>query len=384
MPPPVENRPVLRVEGLCKRYRGAPAPALEGVSFTVERGTLVGVVGRNGAGKSTLLKILAGVTLPDAGSVHCAGSVTGLIELGTGFDPRLSGWRNLRANALLLGIPRRRLARLKPRIAAFAGLGAAMDEPLGTWSTGMAMRLAFAVAVHAEPALLLVDEALAVGDAAFQQRCFARLAAYREAGGAVLLVSHDLNALRTLCDRVLVLEGGRLAYEGPPAEAVERYFQLIAGGAAKGADVPARGYGDGRARILAARLRGERSGESAAAVGEMLSLEVTLAAACDLADLTLGMGIRDRRGRNLFGTNSHFLGVPIALAKGATATYRFRFPCRLAPGEYTVTLALHEGEDHTGVCHHWLERACTFAVRDGPRAPFAGMVDLAAELEVLG
>ncbi len=237
---------VLEVQGLGKHYRRgaaaygslrdtlmrilrrAPEPgtqvtALEDVSLELERGACLGVIGDNGAGKSTLLKVVARITPPDAGSVRVHGRVASLIELGAGFHPELTGAENVLLHGSILGLPRAGLRASLPAIAAYAGLEDAMDTPVKFFSTGMYARLGFAVAVHARPDLLLVDEVLSVGDLAFRERCYDTIRSLRRDGTAILFVSHDLPTVERLCDRAAHLSAGRIVASGEPATVVAGY-----------------------------------------------------------------------------------------------------------------------------------------------------------------
>jgi ABC-type polysaccharide/polyol phosphate transport system ATPase subunit len=237
--------PALRMHDVVKHYeRGAPAygslrdslarlfgraearetvPALDHVDLELARGETLGVVGDNGAGKSTLLKVVARITHPDRGRVEVRGRLSSLIELGAGFHPELTGRENVLLHGSILGLSRRRLLGAVGDIAAFAGLGGAMDTPVKFFSTGMYARLGFAVAVHAAPDVLLVDEVLSVGDRTFREACYDRIRTIRERGTAILLVSHDLPVVAALCDRALRLEAGRVVDEGPAPSVVEAY-----------------------------------------------------------------------------------------------------------------------------------------------------------------
>lgn len=237
---------VLEVTGLSKRYRrGAPAygsfrdtvmrlvrrapepgelvHALRGVDLSVEAGEIVGVIGDNGAGKSTLLKIIARITAPDEGRVAVRGRLASLIELGAGFHPELTGRENVLLHGSILGIPRKALRGRIDGIAAYAGLEDAMDTPVKFFSTGMYARLGFAVAVHADPRVLLVDEVLSVGDAAFRERCYESIRALQQSGAGILFVSHDLPAVADLCARALHLQNGSVVASGPAPEVVSTY-----------------------------------------------------------------------------------------------------------------------------------------------------------------
>lgn len=199
-----------------------PFFALKHVSFSVERGESLAVIGSNGAGKSTLLGLVAGISKPDEGTVVVNGQVTALLELGSGFHPSLTGRENVRLNAALLGLSRRQTAEAFERIVEFSGIREFIDEPLRTYSTGMTMRLAFSVAINRDPEILLVDEVLAVGDAAFQAKCIEKIHEFRNAGKTLLFVSHTA-MVQKLCDRAVWLDHGELMLSGPVADVLEAY-----------------------------------------------------------------------------------------------------------------------------------------------------------------
>src|SRR3954468_8097121 len=237
----------LRVSNVSKQYRiyGRPGDrlketltrgrwkahrefwALRDISFEVESGTTTGVVGPNGCGKSTLLQIIAGTLEPTAGSVWREGRVAALLELGAGFDPEFTGTENVYMNAALMGLSRRETERLFPDIERFAEIGQFMHQPVKTYSSGMFVRLAFAVASNVEPDILIIDEALAVGDAVFQHRCLRRIKEIQERGSTVLFVSHDAAAVRALCSRAILLGAGRVLQDGPPSEVLNDYQRIV-------------------------------------------------------------------------------------------------------------------------------------------------------------
>jgi lipopolysaccharide transport system ATP-binding protein len=223
--------------------------ALREVEFEVAPGEVVGVIGRNGAGKSTLLKILSRITEPSEGRVEMRGRVGSLLEVGTGFHPELTGRENVFLNGSILGMSRAEIAARFDEMIAFAELERFVEVPVKRYSSGMYMRLAFAVAAHLESEILLVDEVLAVGDAEFQKRCLSKLEDVSHTGRAVLLVSHNLNAVRRLCGRALLLEGSRLAFDGPAGDAIDRYLGAEATGGRRW--IPTEAPGDERARLLA-------------------------------------------------------------------------------------------------------------------------------------
>jgi lipopolysaccharide transport system ATP-binding protein len=359
-------------EVITRRPRHHSYTALDGVSFTVESGETLGILGRNGAGKSTLLKILTGVLLPDGGEYRIQGRITGLLELGTGFDSNLTGAQNILANGLLLGMTRREIAERRQAIIDFSELGSFIDEPLRTYSSGMVMRLAFAIGIHADPACFVIDEALSVGDAHFQQKCMRRIREFRAQGGSIIFVSHDINAVKMLCDRVIVLEGGKSVFSGQPEAGANHYNRLLAENTdLDGQAVQQARYGSGEASISACALAGRDSEGTTLASGETADVAVDIEAHEDLDDITLGLMIRDRFGQDIFGTNTWHLKQPLALRKGERRRCSITLGMSLAPGKYTLTLALHEGSDHTRRCYQWCDNLVRFDVA-GIRGPLFG------------
>src|SRR4029450_13661999 len=237
----------LRVEGVSKRYRIYERPndrlkemltrgrwkrhqefwALKDVSFEVEAGTTTGIVGPNGSGKSTLLQIITGTLEPTHGSVSLEGRVAALLELGAGFNPEFTGIENVFMNAALMGLSRAETEQLLPEIASFAEIGDFLYQPLKTYSSGMYIRLAFAAAIAVSPQILIIDEALAVGDAVFQHRCTRRIKEMQENGTTILFVSHDPGAIRALCTRAILLNEGRIEADGSPLSVLNRYQKII-------------------------------------------------------------------------------------------------------------------------------------------------------------
>lgn len=373
------------LESLLRRPRHHVHHALSDVSFAVAPGETLGILGRNGAGKSTLLKILMGVLLPDRGEIHIDGKITGLLELGTGFDFALSGLDNIERNGILLGMSRREIAQRRADIIEFSELGDYIAEPLRTYSSGMAMRLAFSVAIHADPTCFLVDEALSVGDAHFQQKCVRRIQDFRGAGGSLIFVSHDLNAVKVLCDRALVLDEGRVVMSGSPDAAVNLYNKMIADldeepRSFEHAPAASGGYGSRDVEIVSARLVGVDSGSETVSAGESTRLHFRIRANRSVPDFTLGILIRDRFGQDVFGTNSWYMKNPLGLAAGEEMEAEFRLDMNLGPGKYTVTAALHSRESHVQDCYHWCDNLIRFDVA-GVRGPlFYGVARLTPEL----
>jgi lipopolysaccharide transport system ATP-binding protein len=364
------------IEALTRRTRHRCHQALDHVSFTLSQGESLGVLGKNGAGKSTLLKLISGVLLPDTGSVVRNGRITGLLELGTGFDARLSGRENIAVNASLLGMSAEEVGRKMDAIVAFSELGHFIDAPVRTYSSGMVMRLGFAIAIHAEPRCFVVDEALAVGDARFQQKCLKRIREFRDAGGAILFVSHDINAIKQVCSRALVLSDGAIVFDGAPEAAAQSYYRLIAGTGEDGApalsDQPSS-YGTLSTKICAVRLT-DAHGRLALryAAGERITLELEVEAQHDAA-LSVGFLIRDRFGQDVFGTNTALLSKQTHFNAGGRSLCRFSLPANFAPGKYTVTVALHTEDTHVHECHHWWDAAAMFEINGFAVTQFSGL-----------
>ena len=387
--------PAIRVEGVSKLYRrlapgaqwktlksalvdgtmtGGLDPskaiaALADVDFTVARGEAFGVIGGNGSGKSTLLKLIAGILRPTSGSVVVDGRVAALIELGAGFHPEISGRENVYVNGAILGLTRREIDRRLDSIVAFSGLADFIDEPVKNYSSGMYVRLGFAVAVHTDPDVLLVDEVLAVGDEAFGHKCLRRIEELLAAGKTLLFVSHSLDLVEGLCDRVLWLDDGRPRLLGEPRRVVDAYRQAVAEeegrehheekderarqeaarqeAAAEGDGVDGDGrrerrWGSREAEIVAARVRGTDGEERYhLASGEPAVFEIDVAAASPLDDFVFGLRVSTPRGLEVWGTNTHLAGLE-AIELAGRATVRVVCPAlRLAPGEYYLDVAVH-------------------------------------------
>lgn len=397
MPSDEAREPVLRVTGLRKNFKLYPRIrdrllefltrrcrhrdfiAFSDISFSLAPGEALGIIGANGAGKSTLLKTIAGVLEADGGRIEANGSILGLLELGSGFNMQLSGRRNIYLNGIYLQMNDARLRRMEQSIVDFTGLGQFMDEPLKTWSSGMIMRLGFAIAIHARPACFIIDEALSVGDVSFQQKCFSAMREYRDQGGSVLFVSHDLNAVRLFCDRVLLLSHGRMLWLGDSETAVNRFYELM--GTKTITSQSGAGYGNGLVRITSARLEDGKGKEKNVFVsGQSMRLHFSCTSSKSVPAVTFGFVIRDRFGQDIFGTNGALLGVPIDVNGPAGACFVIK-ALNLAPGEYSVSLAAHTGFTHLDNCYHWLDDACSFTIMEDLDYRFGGIARLDASLE---
>ncbi|MGE0640099.1 MAG: ABC transporter ATP-binding protein [Thermoanaerobaculia bacterium] len=355
--------------------------ALDDVSFEIARGESFGLVGGNGSGKSTLLKLIAGILKPTAGTLTTSGRVAALIELGAGFHPEISGRENIFINGAVLGLSRREIEERYDRIVEFSGLGGFLEEPVKNYSSGMYVRLGFAVAIHTDPEILLVDEVLAVGDEAFAHRCLRRIEELLGAGRTVIFVSHALGLVEELCDRVLWLDHGRVRLVGEPRRVVDAYRQQVAeeesaehrdakeererSEEAGASTSPATSgevlrWGSGEARISAVRMLDASGAERYHfESGDDVTLEIDCAIPEPLDDLVFGVGIFSPRGVEVWGTNTDIDGFESA---GSTASGSARLVCpalRLAPGEYLVDVALHAAD---GAPYDYRRKLLSFSV----------------------
>ncbi|REJ81490.1 MAG: ABC transporter ATP-binding protein [Acidobacteria bacterium] len=432
--------PAIRVRGVSKNYRRMGAGfrlrtlksallqgsltaglsaeesirALRDVDFEVGRGEAFGVIGGNGSGKSTLLKLVAGLVRPSSGVVEVEGRVAALIELGAGFHPEISGRENVFINGSVLGLERREIERRFDDIVEFSGLEDFIDEPVKNYSSGMYVRLGFAVAIHTDPDVLLVDEVLAVGDEAFAHRCLRRIEEHLARGRSILFVSHSLDLVEDLCDRVLWLEHGEVRALGSPRKVIDAYRELVArqegeehrreldrrsadggGGDRTEASVEReaeatsspddRRWGSRQAEIVAARLLVGGREDYVMRSGSPASIEIEVDAATPLDDFVFGIAISTPRGVECWGTNTDLAGFKSRSLRGAA---RIEVHCPslcLAPGEYDVDVAVHA---RNGAPYDYRRKLFRFTVHSQARgvgvyAPphawsFSGDVDLAS------
>lgn len=331
--------------------------ALRDVSFNIEAGTTFGMIGSNGAGKSTALKLLAQILVPDRGRIHVEGRVSALLELGAGFHADLSGRENVFLNGAILGLSRRTLKDRLDAIVEFADLGAFIDNPVKTYSSGMYARLGFAVAVNVDPEVLLIDEVLAVGDENFQRKCAERIAELRSGGRTVVLVSHSLGSIQAMCDRAAWIDHGNLRAIGPASEVVDAYIGTVHPTAVVDASGRVRtGSGETRAEVTVVDARTEaattvpRSGSPV-----RLDFELTTVTACDEAVVVFG--IRRADGIEVAGTTSRQSFPTLALPTGVTR-FSYAVPAlALLPGSYDVFIRVTDWH------HNHLIDGCEHALR---------------------
>ncbi len=374
--------------------------ALRDVSFEIEAGTTTGIIGPNGSGKSTLLQIMTGTLEPTHGSVWHEGRVAALLELGAGFDSEFTGIENIFMNATLMGFSRRETEALLPEIERFADIGPFLYQPVKTYSSGMYVRLAFSVAISASPQILIIDEALAVGDAVFQHRCMRRLKKMQESGVTIFFVSHDPSAVRSLCSRAILLNGGQVEADGKPADVLNSYQKLIMT-REEAFDAPptlqAEGsndssffeeseleqytfrHGDRSAEILKVEvLDGSRRPVQLVETGESLLVRTRVLFRESMEDAVCGFMIRNRHGIHLYGTNTHLQGSDIgSVQAGEVVEVMFVFECWLAPDSYSIVVAAHSPD---AVSFDWIDGARFFQVMSS--TPMEGVANLNASVTV--
>lgn len=371
---------MIRVESISKRFKLYRSPsdrlkeivthrkyhnnfdALKDVSFSVAGGETLGIIGQNGAGKSTLLKILTGILLPDSGSISIDGKITGLLELGTGFNPEMTGIENIFMNGTLLGMTREEIERKKQAIIDFAELGDFIFEQLKTYSSGMTMRIAFAIAIHADPRCFVIDEALSVGDAYFQQKCMRKIIEFKNSGGSIIFVSHDMNAVKTLCDSVILLESGCVTMCGDPAEVTDMFLGIMLkkmhmGESEVSINRPQKSDKDELGTISFAQKQIVSTGDvEVVAFGmfnsanrvishitseNVVRVEYKIKALKDMEDPHYGIAIRNKLGVAIFETNTYCMKIRTKpLAKGEITTVGFVFNCNLVPGDYSICIGV--------------------------------------------
>lgn len=354
---------------------------LRDVSFVVRSGEAVGIIGINGAGKSTLLKMITGTTTPTEGSVHITGRVAALLELGLGFHPDFTGRENVVMAGQLMGLSTDRIAGLMPEIEAFAEIGDYIDQPVRVYSSGMQMRLAFSVATAVRPDVLIVDEALSVGDAYFVHKSFARIKQFREDGTTLLIVSHDKASIQAICDRAILLDAGRLAMEGEPEAVLDYYNARLADHQPQ--RVRQERLDDGRLQTVSGT--GEATVETVeladasgrrleiVPVGERVVLRISVRCVEALPELVVGYMIKDRLGQPIYGVNTYHLGHPLPeVPAGSTVDVEFEFDANLGPGTYSVAVALHTSHDHLARNFEWRDLALVFNVINTGKPPFVG------------
>ena len=405
--------------------------ALDDVSFDIKKGSTVGIIGQNGAGKSTLLKILTGVLTPSSGRCHVNGKVSSLLELGAGFNPDLTGLENVYFNGAMFGFTKREIDDKLDEILAFADIGEFIHQRVRAYSSGMFVRLAFAVAVQVDPDILIVDEALSVGDTRFQQKCFRRMKAFQESGKTVIFVTHDLGTVTSFCDHVYWMKNGRIHTQGPPADVVKKYLSymsygmdtqegteqetgLVPHGQGFGTALdgmkgtpggkPERpdgdfsdiqwedvsgcaSFGEGGACIEKAAFVFEASGERIVQVqgGETVMFCMKIRIIDQLWDLGIGINVTDHLGNAVFAVPSYvydYAFPEIPCGTELSCRIRFDFP-HIKVGRYSLSAAVAEGNQMNHVQHHWVHDICFVdVVNTDPRYALGSVVVPKGEFEI--
>jgi lipopolysaccharide transport system ATP-binding protein len=365
---------LLEVQNVSKVYRFYRRPldrlfrkpssefwALRDVNVSVERGEVLGVIGPNGSGKSTLLQIVCGILEPTRGRVVSQGRIAALLELGAGFNPEFTGRENAMLNGEILGIPRREMERVFPDIEKFAEIGAFIDRPVKEYSTGMYVRLAFSIAIHVDPEILVVDEALAVGDAIFANRCVKKFEDLKQRGVTVLFVSHDLGLVKRLSDRAALMVEGRVAEYGSPKDVVNRYVGMVLERQPQTKPNVLSGsfrHGDGASRVLSVEMLPSVS----VMPGDAVTIRVRAKAEKDLEKPMVGILIRNRLGIDVFGTNTRIEGIDLGcIGAGESVEVEFSFDCLLTRQDYTLTVATQYAD---GSSQDWVDDVLSFSVMD--------------------
>lgn len=350
--------------------------AIRHASFQIPKGCTVGVVGPNGAGKSSTLGLAAGTITPTEGHIRAEGRISSLLELGAGFHPDLTGRENVYLNAALLGIPREDITKRFDAILDFSGLHAFIDQPVKNYSSGMYVRLGFAVATEVDPDILLIDEVLAVGDIAFQLKCLDRIRQFQKKGKTLMFVSHALQTVEEFCDEAFLIYKGDLVKQGPPPEVI---LEMIRNYSGEGGTIYAQEFGSREVEMTGVRLI-NHEGEEAARFdsGTSLTVEIAYEAHEEIEKPVFGYSIKTANGMYLYGTNTQIENAPVqTLAKGA-GVQRIRLdPLLLREGNYFLSLSIHSW-DHVTQFHR-REDWYPFAVKNKSTAP--GMVTLPTKFE---
>jgi lipopolysaccharide transport system ATP-binding protein len=371
------DHPIDRVLGALafSRKQKAEFWALRNINLRVEKGEVFALLGPNGSGKSTLLQVISGILQPTSGRVLCAGRVAALLELGAGFNPEFTGRENVYLNGEILGLSRKELEDVFPRIEAFAEIGQFIDRPVKEYSSGMYVRLAFSTAIHVDPEVLIVDEALAVGDAIFASRCVQKFEELRKKNVTVLLVSHDLGLIKRLADRAAFMLDGRIVMQGAPKDAVNQYVGFVLDRERASQErstglleesVAAKSsfrHGDGASRVMDVQIRSS-AGEICHAFrpGEAIILRIRAVFQKPTSNPVVGILIRNRIGMDIFGTNTRLEHAALGdFEAGEEIQVEFELDCLLSRQEYTVTVAV---QYWNGLSQDWLDDILDFRVED--------------------
>ncbi len=381
--------------------------ALKDIDLEIFKGETLGIIGQNGSGKSTLLQIIAGTLTPTTGDVFVNGRISALLELGSGFNPEFTGRQNVFFNGRILGLSNEEIAAKFDDIAAFAEIGEFIDRSVKTYSSGMVVRLAFAVIANTEPSILIVDEALAVGDARFQAKCMKRIRQLKEQGVTILFVSHDSSSVKMLCKTAVLMNAGKILEVGEPKEVVNHYIALLssekqedkqekqAPGLSKEirevenhndfvansqSETKLNRHGNQLAVINSVKITDlDNNKLSKVETGTTFQIIVSLEAKEELEKLIVGISLRNLMGLVIYGINTHLMNVDLPdLQAGQQLKVCFQIPCHLNKGIYTFTVGIHSEE---GISYDWVDELVVFEVINGKFCD--GVVDLKSTVEII-
>jgi ABC-2 type transport system ATP-binding protein len=348
--------------------------ALKDISFELEAGQTLGLIGRNGSGKSTLLKIIGGILTPDTGFVERRGRLAALLELGAGFHGDLTGRENIYLNAAILGLSKRQTQRYFDDIVDFSEIEEFLDTQVKFYSSGMYVRLAFSVAIHVDPEILLIDEVLAVGDEPFQRKCMERIKQFQLDGRTIVFVTHGLDTVRQLCDRVVLLESGDVVVDGPPMQALREFRDRYTAGVEPTQDQP----GEHRVEIAKVLVTdGNGRPKNTFAPGDDLAVEIDVVAHQPTDDWVVGIAVYNQLDTLIFGTNTRLLNIKLPPVSGhRRVRYSFR-DIPLTEAQYFLSVHVHP---YTGPMYHALERTAAFRVYSADEMD--GVVHMSPDVEV--
>jgi len=364
---------------------------LKDVSFDVGAGEVVGLIGQNGAGKSTLLKIISRTLKPSSGRVTSGAKISSILELGMGFHGDLTGRQNAYQSCSLMGYSKEQIDEIITYIEDFAEIGEYFDYPVRIYSSGMQMRLAFSVVTANRPDILIIDEALSVGDVYFQHKSFDKIKEFKSLGTTLIIVSHDSGAIKSICDRVILLEKGQILKDGEPEAVLDYYNALIS----KKQDVQISQIAleNGKTVTISGNKKAciknveilDAAGKKIQnlEVGKKIKLKVTVQANENLPSLVLGYQIKNRFSQVVYGTNTYHLKQALKnLKKGEEYDFSFEFDANLGVGSFSITLALHDSDNHLQNNYEWRDNAIIFNVVNFSKPDFVGLAYLEPNLEI--
>lgn len=381
-----QERPVF-LKSLFFRERKEEIWALKDINLEIKKGETIGIIGENGSGKSTLLKILAGITTPTDGDIKINGQVSSLIELGAGFHPDLTGKENIYLNGSILGLTKKEIDQKLNQIIDFANIGDFIDTPVSKYSSGMSVRLGFAVAVHLNPDILLVDEVLAVGDESFQRKCFKKISEFKKQEKTILFVSHNLIHIESLCNRVVWLDEGEIGSIGKSSKAIASYLDNLDKKEEKDLkrsntlNIAGRGWGTGEALITEIKfLDGRKQEKCLFKTGEEMIIKIKIKFSEDVKDPIVGFIIYDTDGGTIYATNTQWKAIKLGnFKKGSTVYFQSNQKINLLDGTYFLTVAIA----HTDALRYYdlREKVASFKIVTNKSSQ--GVADLQPKLSIL-